>query len=405
MKTIKKCRICRSDGIIEFLDLGKHPLANSLLKSLDEKEKFYPLSLSWCPDCSLVQLNQTMEPTDLFSDYIWITGTSQSTKEYAKKFYEEIINKINDLDKGYVLEIGSNDGTFLCTFVKNGYDVLGVDPAQNIVNIAKANDIPTICGFFGMKLARKITEKFGQAKVIIARNVLPHVANLHSVIEGLYNCLEKDGLLVIEFHYAKVILQGLHYDSIYHEHLHYFTLKSIEELLNRYNLYVTDIKESKISGGSLVLFIRKNKVELPIVQHYRDKEKGLKVNDFSNWEEFARRVSLHKQQLLKILSKTKKPIIGYGASARSSTMLNYCGIDTKYISMIADDNPLKHKKFTAGTHIPIDSPDKAIKTKPRSVFILAWNFSDEIIETLKEKFKYNGKCIIPLPNNPRIEVI
>lgn len=406
MERIKSCRVCRSRGITEFLDLGEQPFANSLLKNLSEEERFYRLSLSWCSKCNLVQLNQTAEPTDLFSEYVWVTGTSKTAREHSEILYNDILPRTQNLDKGYVLEVASNDGTFLQPFVKNNYKVLGVDPAKNIVDIAIANGVPTQCKFFGIKAAKEIIDEFGQAKVIIARNVLPHVANLHDLIEGLHMCLEENGLLVVEFHYAKIIYEELQYDSIYHEHLCYFTLKSIEKLLNQFNLFVTDIKESLISGGSLILYVKKGEEkESPIVQSYRDSEKETEVNKLSGWENFASRVYSHREQLVRILTdiiEKTGPVVGYGASARSSTLLNFCRIDTRYVSMIADQSPLKQKHYTAGTHIPIYSPEEVMKENPEYVLILAWNLSDEIIRILKDKLDYAGKCILPLPISPRI---
>ncbi|MBT9150814.1 MAG: Ubiquinone biosynthesis O-methyltransferase [candidate division WS2 bacterium] len=407
MERIKSCRVCKSQNIIEFLDLGEQPFANSLLKNLDEKERFYPLSLSWCSDCNLVQLNQTAEPTDLFSEYVWVTSTSQTAREHSKILYNAILSRTQSLEQGYILEVGSNDGTFLLPFIQNNYKVLGVDPAQNIVDIAIANGVSTKCRFFGVKAAEEIIEEFGQAKLVIARNVLPHVANLHDFVKGLHMCLGEDGLLVLEVHYARIIYEELHYDSIYHEHLCYFTLKSIEKLLNQFNLFVTDIRESPISGGSLILYVKnKEGAESPTVQSYRDAEKEIRVNELSGWENFAKRVQLHHERLLETLNNAVEeggPIVGYGASARSSTLLNFCGVDTRYISMIADQNPLKHRRFTAGTHIPIDSPENVMKQNPRFVALLAWNFTDEIIDILRKRFGYTGKCIIPLPNNPKIK--
>ena len=406
MKKINKCRICKSKNIKEFFDLGNQPLANSLLKNPDEKENFYPLSLSWCPDCNLVQLNHTADPKELFSNYVWVTGTSETAKEHAVNFYKEILSRTENLHEGYTLEVASNDGTFLMPFIENGYKALGVDPAKNIADMATKEGALTICGFFGEELAREIIREYGYAKVVFARNVLPHVANLHDFVKGLRLCLEDKGLLVLEVHYAEKICEELHYDSIYHEHLCYFTLKSIEHLLNQYGLFVFDIKKSPISGGSLVLYIKKNETEeKPIVQSYRKIEKEIKLNELSRWQDFATRAYSHREELLKIvndLKKEGKSIVGYGASARSSTLLNFCGIDTRFISIVADQNPLKHNRFTAGTHIPIDSPEKVMEKNPDYVFILAWNFADEIIDILKGRFNYTGKFIIPLPNNPKM---
>jgi len=406
MKKISECRICKSKNIKKFFDLGNQPLANSLLKNPDEKEDFYPLSLSWCPNCNLVQLNHTADPKELFSSYVWVTGTSKTAKEHAANFYNGVLSRTKDLKEGYVLEVASNDGTFLIPFVKNNYKVLGVDPAKNIVDMAIKNQVPTLCGFFGEEMAREIIEEHGHAKVIFARNVVPHVANLHDFVRGLRVCLEDDGLLVLEIHYAEKIFEGLHYDSIYHEHLCYFTFKSIEHLLNQYGLFVFDIEKSPISGGSIILYIKKEKIdEKPIVQSYRGIEKEIKLNKLTSWKDFARRAYSHREKLLKVvndLKKEGKTIVGYGASARSSTLLNFCGIDTKFISMIADQNPLKQGFYTAGTCIPIDSPEKVMEKNPDYVFIMAWNFADEIIDILRTRFNYTGKCIIPLPNSPKI---
>ncbi len=256
------------------------------------------------------------------------------------------------------------------------------------------------------KTSEEIINKHGKARTVIVRNVLPHVANLHDFVQGLQMCLEDDGLLAIEFHYAAEIFEELHYDSIYHEHLCYFTLKSIENLLNRYGIHVYDIKESRISGGSLILYAKKKKEkETDKVTYYRDLEEKNGINDLDSWQDFAEKVRNHRKQLLEILKDTMDSggnVVGYGASARSSTLLNYCEIDSRYISMIADQNELKHNHYTAGTHIPISSPQIVMKNNPDYVFILAWNFKDEIIEKLKNDFNFKGKCILPLPNNPKI---
>lgn len=404
MTKIISCRICKSKSIKEFLDLGDQPYANSLLKHPDEKEKFYPLSLSYCLNCSLVQLNHTAAPKELFSNYLWVTATSSTARNYAKEFCNNVIARIKNSKTGYILELASNDGTFLLPFIEKGHKVLGVDPAQNIVNMAIENGIPTKCEFFSSSSAKKIKKEFGVAKVIIARNVLPHVANTHDFVKGISMCLEDDGLLILEVHYAKKIFQELHYDSIYHEHLCYFTIKSMEKLLNLYNFFIEDIETSPISGGSLVVYLRKNKVkESPVVKDYKSAEREIKLNTYKSWLNFAGRVKKHKEKLLSILNKNKnKTIVGYGASARSSTLLNYCGIGTKQILAIADQNPLKQGLYTAGTRIQIKSPDDVMKKNPHVVVILAWNFKNEIMKILKDKYKYRGNYIVPLPNNPKV---
>lgn len=407
MKTINSCRICKNKEIKTFFDLGQQPLANSLLKSPDEKEKFYPLSLSWCPDCNLVQLNQTVEPKELFSEYIWVTATSETARKFAETFYKELISRFDKEKKRYVLEVASNDGTFLVPFIRNGYQVLGIDPARNIAEMAEKNGVPTKCCFFGRQAAEELVKEKGLAQIVFARNVLPHVANTRDFVDGLQFCLSNEGVLAIEVHYAKKILEELHYDSIYHEHLCYFTFKSIEKLLNDFNLFVFDMGVSLISGGSLIVYAKKGKTkEMPSVQFYRSQEEKSKVNAFKGWQDFAKKAFSHRQKLLDIignLSKEGEMIAGYGASARSSTLLNFCGINSNLISVIADQNPLKQKCFTAGSHIPIDSPEVMMSQNPKYILILAWNFANEIIKNLKNKFNYKGKVIVPLPNTPHLQ--
>ncbi|MDO8742954.1 MAG: methyltransferase domain-containing protein, partial [Candidatus Azambacteria bacterium] len=261
MEIIDSCRVCNSVNIVPFFDLGKQPAANSLLKSPIQKENFYPLSLSWCQDCNLVQLNETINPEELFSEYVWVTATSKTAQEFSEVFCQELINRTNNPKDGYVLEVASNDGTFLVPFIKKGYKVLGIDPAKNIVDMAMAEGVQTKCVFFNREAAEKILEENGPAKIIFARNVLPHVANTRDFVEGLQMCLDMEGTLAIEVHYAKKILDELHYDSIYHEHLCYFTLRTIERLLNDFGLFIFDITLSPISGGSIIVYAKREKIK------------------------------------------------------------------------------------------------------------------------------------------------
>ena len=404
LEYIDKCRACGSKEIATFFDLGQQPFANSLLKAKTKQEKKYPLSLSWCCECSLVQLNQTAEPGKLFSSYVCVTGTSHTAVNYSIEFCDTALAKVqSQKEKGYVLELASNDGTFLRPFINKGYDVLGVDPAQNIVEKAVSEGIPTRCSFFGTSVAEKIVAERGRPKILFARNVLPHVANLYDFVRGIELCADEETLVIIEVHYSKDILEELHYDSIYHEHLCYFSLKSIENLLGRYNLYVNDVMKSPISGGSLVLFIGKQKDKSgSFVLKYRNDEKKHKTNDFASWQKFAEKSYTHKTLLLKLLDEELRQghkVVGYGASARSSTLLNFCGIDSGYISVIADQNPLKQGLFTAGTGIPIDSLDAVMDAKPDTIFVLAWNFKDEIIDECKRR-GYTGSYLIPFPDKP-----
>ena len=406
-KIIKKCRICKSSKLKLFFKLGKHQPANSLKKKLGTIIPSVPLNLIFCKDCKTVQLNATADPKALFEDYVWVTGTSDGAKNYSKIFYKNLIKRIPKLNKkNKIYEIASNDGTFLKNFKRNGYNVIGIDPAKNISKIANENGIKTLPIFFNTKNSDLIKKKFGEGSLIFARNVIPHVENIHSIFGGIKNILNKEGTLVIEFHYSNKILNELHYDSIYHEHIFYFSLKTLISALKEYKLFPFDLFKSPISGGSLVLFFSKKKKTFSNqLQKALFKEKKSKINSYKNWKKFSKQSSEHSKNLKIVLQEIKKKykIFGYGASARSSTLLNYTGINNSLIDFIIDKNPLKNLKYTAGSNIKIIVPNSAKNKIKRYNYciLLAWNFKEEIIKDLK-KLKFKGKVIIPLPRKTKI---
>ena len=306
------------------------------------------------------------------------------------------------LSKPSVLEIASNDGTFLKCFQQAGCEILGVDPAKNIADKATENGIPTKSEFFTSDLASSLVKSKGSYDIVFARNVIPHVKAVHSIIEGINILMSEESTGIIEFHEAGLILKELHYDSIYHEHLFYFSLKTISHLLEMHGLFVFDIIPSPISGGSWVIYfskIKRNKT--PKLAEVEAGEEETGINNINTWKEFSRKVEDHSDQLKKMLPVGKK-IMAYGASARSSTLLNYCGIDSKNLIAIIDKNPLKHNLLSPGTEIPIISYQEGLdilKTED-NLFLLAWNFEEEIIRDLKQD-GYRGEFIVPLPNDPR----
>lgn len=406
-KAIKKCRICDSDSIATFLELGPQPPANSLRSDLSEKLPIIPLSLCRCDKCSSVQLTETVDPELLFKHYLWVTGTSATAKKYAILFYAEALKRIH-LKNSFVVEIASNDGTFLKLFQNNKFRVLGVDPAQNIAKKANDAGIPTLAEFFEEDVARRIVKNEGNADFVFARNVLPHVSNVHGVIAGIKVCLGSRGIGAIEFHYAGDIINGLHYDSIYHEHLFYYSLKSMQYLLQAHGFQPFGLIKSPISGGSLVIYFshRENVrcVERTLQQKIEGEEEG-GLSKRETWERFANDCRAHKKEFTELIAKEKskgKVLIGYGASARSSTLLNFCKINKEHLVCIADQNSLKHNKFTAGTDILIVSPGTAFEKNPDAVVLLAWNFKEEILLLLKNKYLFCGKVIVPFPNEPQV---
>ena len=256
-KNIYICRICSSSNLKFVLDLNNQPTANQLTKNFKQKEIKVPLKLLFCNSCKTTQLSSTVNSKYLFSKYVWVTGTSNVAKKYCQRFVEITKKKFRDVK--FVLEIASNDGTLLKEYKKNGYKILGVDPAKNIARKANKNKIKTLPSFFDFNLSNYINQKFDKPDMIIARNVIPHVENIHSIIRGFKNLSKKNGVIAVEFHYLYEIIKGLQYDSIYHEHLYYFSLKSISNLFKKYELYPFDYDKSPISGGSIVLYFSHQK--------------------------------------------------------------------------------------------------------------------------------------------------
>src|SRR3989344_5804317 len=403
-KTITKCRSCASGEIRPFFSLGAQPPANALPLGSSKKEKAYPLSLDRCARCGLVQLHETVDKRFLFSHYLWVTGTSGTARASAEQFSRACLARAGDMTASYVLEIASNDGTFLIPFQKKGYRVLGVDPAKNLVALARRLKVPTTCAFFGKREAERIRARRGAAGLVIARNVLPHVANTRDFVAGLAAAVHEEGVVVVEAHYAKIMLEELHYDSIYHEHLCYFKFKTLERLLNEFGLFVFDATRSPISGGSIVVYASKTKrPERVSVRRLRATETKDGTNSLSSWRDFAKRAREHRRAFVSLLRRevlAKKRIVGYGASARSSTLLNFCKINRRVIEAIADQNPLKHGRWTVGSQIPIKDPAEVFAMHPDVVCILAWNFKDEIMRNARRIYGYRGPFIVPLPFKP-----
>jgi SAM-dependent methyltransferase len=385
------------------LNLGDQPPANSLRKDLAINLPDVPLQLCRCANCTTVQLTDTVDPAYLFSQYVWVTGTSETANKYSADFQKKI-EGLSVSNVNFVIEVASNDGTFLRRFKDAGSKVLGIDPAQNLAEEATKSGIPTIPKFFGLDIAQGVVSKHGFCDVVIARNVIPHVPDPNDVIAGMAACLENKGLGVIEFHWVDKILTELHYDSIYHEHYFYHSLHSIRELLRRHQLTLFDVSHSPISGGSLVAYFskapREPSRELIEILTWEERQ-GLAT--LKSWEEFSINSIAHAKALKASvedqISRGRK-LIGYGASARSSTLLNFCQINRKHLGCIADQNPLKHNQYTPGTDILILPPDEALASNPDTIVLLAWNFQEEILNYLK-KIGFHGEVIIPLPGMPR----
>lgn len=394
-KLIDSCRLCNSKELKLILEMGVQPPANSLHDNRQMPDEV-PLTLIRCDNCGVVQLRETIDPEYLFRNYNWVTGTAKTTVEFAERFPKIIEKKIGKVSN--VLEIASNDGTFLKFFKQNNIEVLGVEPAANIANMAREGGIETENVFFDEEAAKNIKKKYKPFDLIVARNVIPHVENLNSVAKGIYHLLSDGGTLAVEFHYAAEIMEGLQYDSIYHEHIFYFTAQSLKDFFAKKKLFMFDCDRSPLSGGSLIAYFSVKEKSISYeLSSILEKERVSQLNLEKSWLDFAVRVKEHKinmKNLLDGIHGAKK--IAYGASARSSTLMNYCGINEKIIDYVIDNSPLKQGRYTPGTNIKIMPLDSIDVNSYEYIFITAWNFQEEIIESL-EKNGYRNKYIIPLP--------
>lgn len=405
IKTRSNCRICKSSRLINFASLTKTPLADLFVVNPRIKEPKFALTVKVCIDCFLVQLVNDVDSKLLFGDnYAFYTGRSPSSLKYFEDYANSVVKSFPKECRKYVLEIASNDGTLLKSFIKKGHDVLGIDPAKNVAKEANDNNIPTLVEFFNAKTALNILASKGKAGVVIANNVIAHVDNLFDFIKGVKTVLDENGVFIFEFQYFPYLLFNNQFDNIYHEHRSFFSLTPLILLLKKHNLEAFDIEEHDTQGGSIRLFAtfkNKRKITERIKKALSD-EKKMGITHVDTYVGFQARIDYIKlklNQTLTNLKKQNKRIAGYGASAKSNTLLNYCGIGTNFLDYIVDETPYKFGLYSPGMHIPVISPDEEARKYgyPDYYLLLIWNYAAQIIAREKKYTKSGGKFIVPIP--------
>ncbi|MFH1287430.1 MAG: class I SAM-dependent methyltransferase [bacterium] len=403
------CRFCQGKNLKRVLDLGNVPLAGGFLKEKDfSQEKYYPLTLNFCEDCCLVQVSDVVSADLLFkNDYFFFSsaiGTLvEHFKEYAKEIYERFLKKIS---QPLILEIGCNDGVLLRPFSALGVRTIGVDPATNVVKLIDSKNCTVVNDFFTEKTALEIRKKHGLVDTIVSSFSFAHIDDMVDVIKGIKHLLKKEGVFVFEIYYLGTLIDEMNYDMIYHEHMSYYSLVALAHFLKQFDMEVFDVKYIPgVRSGSVRFYSgnigQRTESVSPAVTDMMQNERNKGFDRIEIYAEYAKKVNDTKEQLISLLERLKKEgktIIGYGASGRGTIIMNYCGIDGRYLDYVVDDAPAKQGFFTPGTHVPIKSWDFVKESKsPDYAVLFAWSFTDEVIKKRQDYIKNGGKFIIPLP--------
>lgn len=401
-KHFDTCRFCGSSNIKIVIDLGLMPLAGGFIKNIRQKneEKVYPLELTFCRDCFLLQTNSSINPDTLFKNYFYFSSSMKTLVEHFDNIASDLPKMLSNPKDKFVFEIGANDGAFIMALQKNGYKALGIDPAVNVVKSAIKKSIPILNDYFTQKLTQKIVKKYGRADAIFGFHSLAHIENMHDTTKGIKHLLKKDGFLAMEVHYLGSLLKGVQYDMIYHEHQFYYSLLSLKNFFQQYDMEIFEVKHFNIRGGSIMYFVQNKNGGRRVTKSVRDlikQEKMNKLDKVDTYIRFSKKIARRKKQLILLLSKLKKDknkMIGYGASGRGTIIANYSGL-TNYLDYIVDDAKEKHGSLLPGTHHKIFPSEKMVRENVDFAVLFAWPFLKEVKARNKN---FRGKFIIPLPN-------
>lgn len=403
-RTESACRSCGSGALTDVLDLGVSPLADRLpsLERLGDGDPEAPLTLALCTECALAQIRETVDPEVLFCDeYPYFSSVSPSLVAHFGASAESIIKTRELGPESFVVEAASNDGYMLANFRRHGCRVLGIDPADGPAAKAVERGIDTLNTFFTAALAREIRNQHpAGADVFLANNVLAHVPDLNGFAAGIAHMLADDGVAVIEAPYLVDLVEHLEFDTIYHQHLCYFSVTALDRLWRRHGLFLNDVERTAIHGGSLRLFVEKTETPTARVRELLAAEREAGVDTPAYFAGFAERVGRLRDSLRELLESVRRDglrLAGYGAAAKATTLLSFCGIGADTLEFIADRNAFKQGRFMGKNHIPILGPDEVMKRRPDVLLILAWNFADEIRRDMSEFESAGGRFLVPVP--------
>lgn len=394
------CRVCSSHDLSLVVDLGMQPWCNHFLDK-DEigLEPYYPLRLVYCHSCRTSQLDFTVKKEIMFGDHTYLSGITTSLSEHFKKIANEVNESyFHDVANKSVLDIGSNDGTQLKHFKELGFDVLGVESSKKTAEIANQSGVPTVNAFFNLDTLKSIGKKFD---VVNASGVFFHLEELHSVCEGIRAGLNNDGIFVVQFLYMKSIMENVAFDQIYHEHLLYYTLETIEVLLNQHSLSMFDAYLAPIHGGSIIAHVchKGSKQESERLKIMREHEQQSGCNEYKYYVEFAKKITQMKIVNVEYLNRCKnlgKRVFGFGAPVKGNTMLNYFNVGPDLIECLVEKNTLRRGLYSPGMHIPIKMEDELAGDRPNIYYVLAWNFKDEILKNNRQLINSGVEFYFPV---------
>lgn len=400
---MKLCRTCKSERLYVFLELGDHPLANGFLRAdqLDEPELRFPLDVHACLDCGLIQVADHV-PAGYFRHYVYVPSASEVMHDHFRGLADRLAPLALASPDALTIDIGCNDGLFLGALQERGGRTLGIDPATNIVELARARGVEVVNEYLTPELGASIRDTHGPASVVVTTNTFHHVDDLDAFMEAVGALLADDGVFVVEVPHALEIVEQNEFDGVYHEHVSQLTVKSFVDLFRRFGMAVTAIERLDVHGGSLRVFAQGEDQARPPgdVEAWVEEERRRGLFEAATYDAFRERVGRLREELVSLLGDLRASgarLAGYGASARGNTLLNYYGIGPDLLDFVADRNELKQGLYTPGTHLPVVAPERILEERPDHLLVIAWNFADEIIRQQHAYRAAGGSFILPLP--------